>query len=156
MIISDITSITNQIENIDGEEVYILDKSMRTGIDILKEKSEMEKDDHVLSMLKKDVEFICEQQDFAIAFQPVNFRVTKWLPCLIYKYEGKWRRVQLEYANCLKCDWKGIVANPTNPELFFALKDEFEVMHNMNKLPFCKCPKCRGGISRKAIWTEDG
>jgi len=156
MILNDITNITNQIENIDGEEVYVLDKSMRLGIDRLKEKVAVAKDDHFFSMLKKDIEFICEKENFAIAFRPVNFRITKWLPCLIYKYQGNWRRVQLEYANCLKCNWRGNIANPTNPELFFTLKNEFELMHNMSKLPFCKCPKCGGEISRKAIWTEDG
>lgn len=154
MIINEITEITNRVENIDGEEVYVLDKNMRLGIDKLKEWAEMDKDDHVLSMLKKDIEFICEKQNFAIAFRPVKLRITKWLPCLIYKYEGKWRRVQLEYANCLKCDWKGCIANPTNPDLYFALENEFEVMNNINKLLFCKCPKCGNEISRKAIWTE--
>lgn len=128
MIINEITEITNRVENIDGEEVYVLDKNMRLGIDKLKEWAEMDKDDHVLSMLKKDIEFICEKQNFAIAFRPVKLRITKWLPCLIYKYEGKWRRVQLEYANCLKCDWKGRIANPTEPSLYGGLKNEFELM----------------------------
>ena len=59
MIINEITEITNRVENIDGEEVYVLDKNMRLGIDKLKEWAEMDKDDHVLSMLKKDIEFIC-------------------------------------------------------------------------------------------------
>ncbi len=47
MMINEITEITNQIEKIDGEEVYVLDKSMRAGIDKLKERAEMNKDDHV-------------------------------------------------------------------------------------------------------------
>lgn len=62
--------------------------------------------------------------------------------------------MQLEHANCLKCDWEGTIANPTHPEVFFGLKNEFELMRKMDKLPFCKCPKCGGEISRQAIWVE--
>lgn len=72
MMINEITEITNQIEKIDGEEVYVLDKSMRAGKDKLKERAETDKDDHVLLMLKKDIDFICERQNFAIAFRPAG------------------------------------------------------------------------------------
>lgn len=152
MIINEITEITDKTEEIDGEKVYILEKHMKTGVERLKELARMNKDDDVLAMLNRDSKFICEKQNFAIAFRDI--KALPWLPCMIYKYEGQWRRVQLEYANCLKCDWKGCIANPTNPDLYFALENEFEVMNNINKLLFCKCPKCGNEISRKAIWTE--
>ena len=155
MIINEITEITDKIEEIDGEKVYILEKHMKTGVERLKEWTETDNDDGVLTMLNKHLEFICEKQNFAMAFRHINLRLTRWLPCMIYQYEGQWRRVQLEYANCLKCDWKGRIANPTNPGLYCALKNEFELMRKANKLPSCKCPKCGGELSRKAIWVED-
>ena len=153
MIINEITEITDKTEEIDGEKVYILEKHMKTGVERLKELARMNKDDDVLAMLNRDSKFICEKQNFAIAFRDI--KALPWLPCMIYKYEWLWRRVQLEYANCLKCDWKGRIANPTEPSLYGGLKNEFELMRQAARLPSLKCPKCGGEISRKAIWIED-
>ncbi|MEY8268732.1 hypothetical protein AALA79_20520 [Lachnospiraceae bacterium 64-25] len=157
MVIDKINEITDRIENIDGEEVYVLDQSMYEGMNKLAERAKYEKDSYVLTMLVRDIKFICKNLSFAIAFRkvPIKNSFVDWVPCLIYKHDGKWRRVQLEHANCLRCDWEGRIANPTNPDLYFNLKKEFEVLHDMYKLPFCVCPKCGGEISRKAIWIED-
>lgn len=157
MIISEITKITNRVENIDGEEVYILDRSMKAGMEKLKEWADVEKNSYMLSKLIKDIDFICNNFNFAIALRKIFINEQlDWIPCMVYKYQGQWRRVQLEYANCLKCEWNGKIANPTNPDLYFNLKNEFEVLHCINQLPFCKCPKCGGEVSRKAIWIEKG
>ena len=156
MIISEISEITSRIENIDGEEVYVLDQSMSTGMNKLKERAALEKESCVLHMLIRDIKFICKNSNFAIAFRPIPIKgdAVDWIPCLIYKYQGKWRRVQREHANCLRCDWEGNIANPTNLDLYFMLKNDYEIVHDMYKLPFCTCPKCGGEISRKAIWIE--
>ena len=72
--------------------------------------------------------------------------------CINIKMDGE--RVILQYANCLKCDWNGIIANPTEPDLFLTLENRFDILKRMNQLPFCKCPKCGNEISSKAIWVE--
>lgn len=156
MVINEITEITSRVENIDGEEVYVLDRSMSAGMDKLKERAGLEKESCVLHKLTRDIEFICKNSNFAIAFRsiPIKGDSVDWVPCLIYKYQEKWRRVQCEHANCLRCDWEGNIANPTNLDLYFNLKNEYEIVHDMYKLPFCVCPKCGGEISRKAIWIE--
>lgn len=153
MIINEITEITDKTEEIDGEKVYILEKHMKTGVERLKELARMNKDDDVLAMLNRDSKFICEKQNFAIAFRDI--KALPWLPCMIYKYEGQWRRVQLEYANCLKCDWNGSIANPTDPDLYITSENMFDILKKMNQLSFCMCPKCGSEISSKAIWIGE-
>lgn len=156
MTIEEILEITNHIENIDGEDVYIVEKGMYKELEKLKQRINLESADYVFQRLKKDVEFVCNHSDFAIAFRPVKWvDDRKWIPCLIYNYAGEWRRVILQYANCLKCNWTGNVANPTDPDLYFTMKNKFQILKEMNKLPFLKCPKCGSEISTKAIWLED-
>lgn len=156
MTIEEILEITNRIENVDGEDVYVLGKEMHEEVEKLKQRIASEKENHLFAMLNKDVEFIGNHLGFAIAFRPVKWvGDRKWIPCLIYDYEGEWRRVVLQYAKCLKCEWTGIVANPTNPDLYLTMKNEFQILKEMAKLPFLKCPKCRSELSTKAIWLED-
>ena len=64
--------ITDKTEEIDGEKVYILEKHMKTGVERLKELARMNKDDDVLAMLNRDSKFICEKQNFAIAFRDIS------------------------------------------------------------------------------------
>lgn len=156
MTIEQILEITNRVENIDGDDVYILEKEMCEGLEKLKKQIKLEKKDYLFAMLNNDVEFISNHSDFAIAFRPVKWiNSRKWIPCLIYKYQGAWRRVILQYANCLRCDWRGNIANPTDPDLYITLENRFDILKKMNQLSFCKCPKCGSEISSKAIWLED-
>lgn len=156
MTIEEVLEITNCVENIDGEDVYVLEKEMHEGLEKLRQRINMEKESYVFAMLNNDVEFICNHLDFAIAFRPVKWiNSRKWIPCLIYKYGNEWRRIVLQYANCLKCDWAGKVANPTDPDLYITMETMFDILEKLNQLPFCKCPKCGGTISAKAIWLED-
>lgn len=155
MTIEEVLEITNQVENIDGDDVYILNRRMYKGIDKLRQRVEKEKEDCMFSMLNEDVEFMCNNFGFALAFRPVKWKNSKkWIPCLIYRYKDEWRRVVIQYANCLKCDWNGSIANPTDPDLYITLENRFDIMKKMNQLSFCKCPKCGSEISGKAIWTE--
>ena len=155
MTLEEVLEITNQVENIDGDDVYILNRGMYKGIDKLRQRVEKEKEDCMFSMLNEDVEFMCNNFGFALAFRPVKWKNSKkWIPCLIYRYKDEWRRVVIQYANCLKCDWNGSIANPTDPDLYITLENRFDIMKKMNQLSFCKCPKCGSEISGKAIWTE--
>lgn len=156
MTVEEILKITNRVENIDGDDVYILEKGMSKGLEKLKKQIELEKENYLFIMMNNDIEFICNHSDFAIAFRPVKWiNSVKWIPCLIYKYKGEWRRVIIQYANCLTCDWRGNIANPTDPDLYITLENRFEILKKMNKLSFYKCPKCGSEISSKAIWLED-
>lgn len=153
MTISEILEITNTVANIDGEDVYILEKGMVRELETLKKKIKVE--NHLFAMLSKDIEFIYSHSDFAIVFRPIKWGdERKWIPCLAYKHKDEWRRVVLQYANCLKCDWNGTIANPTDPDLYITLDDRFDILRKMNRLSFYKCPKCGNDISSKAIWIE--
>ena len=155
MTIDEILEITKQSINIDGEDVFILDKEMHEGLKKLAEQININEENPVAMMLKNDVKFICTHADFAIAFRPVKWGESKrWIPCLVYKYKGEWRRVVLQYARCLKCDWRGSIANPTDPDLYITMKNRFDILKRVSQLPFLKCPKCGNEISCKAIWTE--
>ncbi len=153
MTIEEVLEITNRVEIIDGEDVYILEKEMHEGLEKLRRRINLEKEEYIFAMLNYDVEFICNHSDFAIAFRPL--KRGKWLPCLIYKYQGEWRRVALQYVNCIKCDWIGNAASPNDPDLYITMENRFEILNKMAQLPFLKCPKCGSGISTRAIWVED-
>ena len=143
MRIDEIVDLTNQSENIDGDEVYIFDNTMQESLKKLVQRADSEKDNILISMLRKDIDFICNHSQFAIAFRPVKCKeITKWMPCLIYKFEEKWRRVVIQYAKCVRCEWAGSIANPTEPDLYITSKKCFEILHEMNKLSFCKCHLC--------------
>ncbi len=58
MTLEEVLEITNQIENIDGDDVYILHREMYKELDKLKQRIKKEKEDHMFSMLSKDMEFI--------------------------------------------------------------------------------------------------
>lgn len=155
MTLEEVLEITNQIENIDVDDVYILHREMYNGLDKLKQRIKKEKEDHMFLMLSKDIEFMYNNYGFSLAFRPVKWKNSKkWIPCLIYRYKDEWRRVEIQYANCLKCDWNGSIANPTDPDLYITMENRFDIMKKMNQLSFCKCPECGSEISSKAIWTE--
>ena len=127
---------------------------MQNGINALRQKADTE-NDNMYSMLKNDTEFIASHIDFAIAFRPVKWKEDiKWIPCLIHRYKGGWKRVIIQNAYCAECDWKGIAANPTDPDLYVTMENQFAILREMNHLSFCKCPKCGNQISTKAIWIE--
>lgn len=58
MTLEEVLEITNQIENIDGDDVYILYREIYKELDKLKQRIKKEKEDHMFSMLSKDIEFI--------------------------------------------------------------------------------------------------
>lgn len=156
MTIEEILEITNRIENIDGEDVYVIEKGMNKELEKLKQRINLERASYVFEMLKNDVEFVCNHSDFAIVFRPVKWGESRrWIPCLAYRYEGVWRRIVIQYAQCLQCNWTGNVANPTDPDLYITMENRFKILNEMARLSFLKCPKCRCEISTKAIWLED-
>ena len=134
--------------------MYVIETSMKDGIERLKEMVNLDKNNAVLALLEAYIEFICNHQNFAIALEPIKRDPLAWIPRSLYKYEKNWRRVVLENVNCMKCDWEGLIANPTVYDLYITLENPFDILKEMDKLHFCKCPKCGGEISRQAIWIE--
>lgn len=156
MTIDEILEITKQSINVDGDDVYILKKEMHEGIEKIKKQLSIKEKNCLITKISKDVEFICCHLDFAMVFRPVQWGKSKrWIPCLVYKYKGEWRRVVLQYASCLKCDWNGSIANPTDPDLYITMKNRFDILKKVNNLPFLKCPKCGNNITSKAIWVDN-
>ncbi len=66
MTLEEVLEITNQIENIDGDDVYILHREMYKELDKLKQRIKKEKEDHMFSMLSKDIEFMYNNYGFSI------------------------------------------------------------------------------------------
>lgn len=155
MSLDEVLEITTRIENIDGEDVFVLDRTMYLGIQRIKEKVDEHKNDLVLDMLKKNALFISNVSGFAIGFRFIRGKKNKWLPCLLYKYEGIWRRVNIRHADCLECDWTGLIATPMDPELYEMMENWYDILQNMKKLHFLNCPRCGGKISGRAIWIEE-
>lgn len=58
MTLEEVLEITNQIENTDGDDVYILHREIYKELDKLKQRIKKEKEDHMFSMLSKDMELI--------------------------------------------------------------------------------------------------
>lgn len=160
MKLNEVLKISSRSTFIDGEEVYILENNMKKEVNELKSLICLRRDEScVFFRLDKDLDFILSHKDFAIAFRPIKRKIRgekiiEWLPCLVYLYQKEWRRVYLQYANCLKCNWHGIAANPTDNELYFTMDNYYEILNKMYKLPFLKCPLCGNELSTKAIWVE--
>lgn len=156
MDIEEVKKITDHMEYIDGEQVYIIDHSMNKELDKLKELSKKNKDSAIFTILNTNVDFVMSHSDFGVAFRPIwaNGRVIDMFPCMICKFKGEWRRVVIQYVNCLHCSWCGRAANPTDSDSYITMKNRFEILKKMWKLPFCVCPKCGGKLSTQAIWIE--
>ncbi|MCR5837088.1 MAG: hypothetical protein K6G88_11325 [Lachnospiraceae bacterium] len=155
MILNEVLEITQKSINIDGEEVYILENHMKKGVDELKNIIFLHRDEYMFSMLEKHLDFILSHKDFAIIFRPIKRKyITEWLPCIVYLYQKEWLRVSIQYANCLKCNWHGTIANPTDTDLYATMDNRFDIIKKMYELPFLKCPLCGNMLSGKAIWID--
>ncbi len=138
-----------------GEEVYNIEKNMQTEVNSLRHAISLHKESLVMSLLEKHLDFILKHEDFAIIFRPIKRKgLIEWLPCVAYLYHSNWTRVTLQNAKCLKCNWKGTAANPTDTDLYFTMDNDLEFLRKAFKLPFLKCPLCGNELSTKAIWVE--
>ncbi len=156
MILKEVLEITKKCIDIDGEEVYIIDNNMKKGVDKLKHIIFLHRDEYMFSLLEKHLDFVLRHKDFAIAFRPIKRKDNKeWLPCIVYIYQKEWRRVSLQYANCLKCNWHGIIANPTDTDLYATMENRFDIIKKIYELPFLNCPLCGNELSSKAIWIDN-
>ena len=155
MIIDEVISITTKSIIVNEEQVYVIESNMSDELDALNKYIEVHKDETVVMYLKNLVDFILKHNGFAIVFRPLKRKSnTTWLLCCVYSYGNEWLRVTIENASCSFCEWKGIVANPTIPDLYFGMNNEVDILKRMNSMEFLRCPECGSAISRKAIWIE--
>ena len=102
MIEENILKITNIKQYVDGEIVYIINCEMEESLSKLEKLANMNRDSYMFSKLLNDILFIRKHNNFSIAFRPVKWiNSVKWIPCLLYMYQNEWRRVIIQYANCL-------------------------------------------------------
>ncbi|MFZ6721381.1 hypothetical protein [Undibacterium sp. Ji49W] len=78
-----------------------------------------------------------------------------WLPVPLFNLKEEWQRVQIEQIDCVKCNWKGKIANPSEPTLYFGTSNELAATQRAAMLSRCNCPKCGAPLARHAVWTED-
>ena len=101
------------------------------------------------------IHFIFEhEQEFALGLCRVNFSQKSWLPIVLFNLNGIWQRVHIEYPKCEKCDWRGAIANPTEPSLYFGVPFELSTIRHAHKLPCLGCPCCGSVLARHAVWTD--
>jgi hypothetical protein len=77
-----------------------------------------------------------------------------WLALPLLRMGDSWQRVQIEHVSCDKCDWRGVIANPAEPSLYFGVPNELAVIRSALMLPHLGCPNCGASLSRTAIWME--
>lgn len=153
--IENIEKITKRIEYIDGQQVFFIDRYMKEEICNAKNYINTNKEASLLKLLRYHLDFIKNQDGFAEIFRPVFFKKKElWIPCLVYYYQGAWRKVAIQNVYCKECGWKGRIACPTDADLFIGSKNWQEIMKTAFELPFLNCPKCEGKLSSNAIWVE--
>ncbi len=58
----------------------------------------------------------------------------------------KVKRVQIESVHCKVCDWKGVIANPTIPELYYGCPDRWGALKEAHKTPIVNCLNCNSKL----------
>lgn len=141
-------------EKIDGEDCYILDEKIYNNVNLLKKLDGVVDSEIFIKYVAHDVSFVKEHKGFCIALYKIRSKISNWFPCILYFYEGAWRRIQLEFTECEFCGWKGQIANPTIPDLYIAIPERVEALNRALNLPVVSCPKCENKLNRHAIWVE--
>lgn len=100
------------------------------------------------------IDFVLAHQDhFALGLHRVPHPADRWMPVALIRWNDSWQRVHIEYPTCATCGWRGPVANPTEPSLYFGLPDEHSILVRASALPRLKCPRCNHELGRHALWV---
>jgi hypothetical protein len=76
------------------------------------------------------------------------------LPLLVMK--DRLQRVHIEHVTCDQCGQRAMIANPSEPSLYFGSPNELAATRDALKLPRAGCPNCCAPLSRIAAWVESG
>lgn len=97
--------------------------------------------------------FIRQHGSFYLAFYTLGIK-GKWNFCLLFEMNSKLQRVQIESVKCKECNWEGIIANPTIPELYYGCPDRWGALDEAYQIPIVHCPQCDSKLPRHAIWVS--
>lgn len=109
---------------------------------------------HAVGQVSYMMQFPKKYNRFSLAFYPLGDR-NIWIFCLFMNNSDKLQRVQMERVNCSICNWTGIIANPTIPELYYACPNRWELLKEANEIPVVNCPVCSHILPRHSIWISD-
>lgn len=101
----------------------------------------------------KMMDFVRKYSSFSLAFYELGNQNT-YMFCLLLEKNGKLQRVQIENVQCKVCGWKGIIANPTIPELYNGCPDRWGALEEAYKTPIVHCPNCNSTLPRHSIWAS--
>jgi len=100
------------------------------------------------------IDFVLAHHDaFALGLHRVPHPANRWMPVVLLRWEDHWQRVHIEYPTCATCAWRGPIANPTEPSLYFGLPDERDILRRAGALPRMTCPRCNAELGRHALWV---
>lgn len=100
------------------------------------------------------IDFVLAHRDvFALGLHRVPHPADRWMPVALLRWNDDWRRVHIEYPTCATCGWRGPIANPTEPSLYFGVSDEPDVLQRAAALPRLACPRCHAELGRHALWV---
>lgn len=138
-------------QQIDNQLVYILDTQ---AFELLANNPVIEGQRiGALDMVFNMMNFVQKYTLFSLAFYPLGDQ-NKWMFCLLLNMNNKLQRVQIENVQCQECNWFGIIANPTIPELYYGCPDRWEVLDEAHKTPRVNCPNCSSPLPRHSIWAS--
>jgi len=90
---------------------------------------------------------------FSLGLHRVKHPAHLWMPVALMRPHGHWQRVHIEYPACATCGWRGPIANPTEPSLYFGVPEERQALARAWALPRTGCPDCGAALGRPAIWA---
>lgn len=145
-----IDSIYDSIEILDEEKIYVI--SYEKWMKLIQYNYKLDIMDSMIPIITKLMEFSNKYNDFSVGFSKGG--AIGWVATVLYNYDKEIHRVQLENGKCKKCEWSGIIANPTDVLLFINVKNNIEIMRKAWELPMLGCPICNEKLERPAIWVE--
>jgi hypothetical protein len=141
----------SQQKIVDGQLVYILST---------KAFEQLKNDPFIEGQPIAALDIVCNMMDlvrkynsFTLAFYPIGIQ-KMWMFCLLLDDKEKLHRVQIENTCCKECDWTGIIANPTIPELYYGCPDRWGALEEAYQSPKVGCPNCNSLLPRHSIWTS--
>jgi predicted RNA-binding Zn-ribbon protein involved in translation (DUF1610 family) len=134
---------------IDGQTVYLLHPNLIERILLGKEVNGIKV--NALDLVENMMVFIKENPEFSLVCYLIGHQ-PRWMFCIVYQLDDTWRRVQIENVICNNCGWKGMSANPSIPELYFGVPNEWETLKKAASTQFC--PQCSQKLSRDSLWTK--
>jgi len=140
---------------LDGQPVIVLaDAALRAILDDPHYLGRVAYTPGTRKLVARLVAFVLDRADtFALGLHGVKHPAHLWMPVVLTQAHGHWQRVHIEYPACAACGWRGPIANPTEPSLYFGAPEERQALLRALALPRTGCPDCGAALDRHAIWA---